>query len=456
MNRRSFLTAATLSCAAGSFAPSCSKSTGIPDKNTGPRPDVRLAGMTVEELREDYRARLFDRYLPFWDNGAFDESIGGVMCNLNDDGTLAEDEKFIWFQGRSLWVYAFLYNKFGKEARWLERAVRMRDFIVKFMYAGNGRWYERMNRDGSVREGVSKSLYGWAFIAEGLQELFVARGDEEDRRLSRETLAAMRAEYDSPAFGGVANLGGYPDDMDFTGHRAQGVQMCFLNTYRQILEMSPDPEIDALQREQREIVMTRFYNPRFGVTNEYLRHDWSRIPGYEDYMLVGHSIEVQWMMMLEAVRAGDRELFDTSKNLIRRYIEIGWDYIYEGLGATHYYVNDGPGRTREKLYGVKEGWAHTELLIALMQVYELSGEDWARLWYDRAHAYVMEHFDTPYGVWKQSLNRYGGEVDSSLKIRSRWHPMRKDNFHQPRALMLNLLSLDRMTGRRDPHPWRSA
>lgn len=444
MKRRSFFTHAATGTGAALLA-SCTSKTpeaGMPDDT--PHTPLKLAGMSIEDLRDDYRKRLFDRYLPFWDNGAFDDDIGGVMCNLNDDGTVAEDEKFIWFQGRSLWVYAYLYNNFGQDRRWLERAVKMRDFIVTYMNAGNGRWYERMNRDGSVREGVSKSLYGWAFIAEGLQELYQARGDERDLAISRETLKAMRDEYESPMFGGVANLGGYPETMDFTGHRAQGIHMCFLNILRQMLQHTDDEELKALQREQVDIIMKRFYNPEFGLTNEYLHHDWSRIQGYDDYMLVGHSIEVQWMLMLEAVRLKDSMLFESSKNLIRRYIEMGWDYVFDGLGATHFYVFDGENRTREKLYGVKEGWAHTEVLIALMHVIEYSGEEWATLWYNRAHAYIMERFDTPCGVWKQSINRYGGEVDQSLKIRSRWHPTRKDNFHQPRALMMNLLSLERM------------
>lgn len=446
MKRRTFIGSSIVSGVSGALMLSCGSEQ--PSQQTSPGSGKRLpdtlAGKTLEELREDYRHRLFDRYLPFWENGAFDEDIGGVMCSLNDDGTVADDEKFIWFQGRSLWIYAALYNNFGKDPKYLERARKMRDFCVNYMYAGNGKWYERMNRDGTVREGVSKSLFGWAFIANGLQELYRADGNEEDMKLCMETIDAMLNAYDNPGFGGIANLGGYPSGMDFTGHRAQGIHMCLLRMLSQILEHTDDPGLKALQEKQVELIMTKFYNPEYGITNEYLRHDYSRIPGYEDYMLVGHSLEVQWMIMFEAIRLKDQKLFEQSKNLIRRYLEIGWDYVFEGLGSTHFYVFDGPGRTREKLYGVKEGWAHHEILIALLHVIEYTGEDWAKIWYDRAHKYIVEKFDTECGVWKQSLNRFGGEVDSSLKIRSRWHPKRRDNFHQPRMMMLNLLSLDRM------------
>jgi len=462
MKRRAFISSTISAGMAGALSVSCGNKqpqevSSAREESHGKEallPDT-LAGMTLEELREDYRQRLFDRYLPFWDKGAYDDEIGGVMCSLNDDGSIADGEKFIWFQGRGLWVYASLYNNFGKEQRYLERAQKMREFLVKYMYAGNGTWYERLNRDGSVKEGVSKSLYGWFFIANGLQELYKATGNEEDLNLVNETIEALLKAYNNPDFGGVSNLGGYPKDMSFTGCRAQGIHMCFLRLLTQLLSHVKNPGLEKLQEEQVNLIMTKFYNPEYGITNEYLRHDYSRIPGYEDYMLVGHSIEVQWMVMFEAIRTKNRKLFDESKNLIHRYLEIGWDYIFDGLGATHFYVFDGPDRTREKLYGVKEGWAHHEILIALMHVVEFTGEQWAKDWYDKAHEYIVEKFDTECGVWKQSLNRFGGEVDHSLKIRSRWHPKRKDNFHQPRMMMLNLLSLDRMIknkGKPTPFP----
>ena len=71
---------------------------------------TKIAGMTLHQLRNDYRKRIFKEYLPFWDKGGFDKKYGGFMCELYDDGSVENDEKFIWYQGRGIWVYSYLYN----------------------------------------------------------------------------------------------------------------------------------------------------------------------------------------------------------------------------------------------------------------------------------------------------------------------------------------------------------
>ena len=98
-----------------------------------------LAGMSLAGLRDDYRRRLFEEYLPFWHKGAYDSELGGFICHLNDDGSPVDNEKNLWFQGRAVWVYSYLYNNFGGELRYLIIAEKTRDFMVAHMHAGNGK-----------------------------------------------------------------------------------------------------------------------------------------------------------------------------------------------------------------------------------------------------------------------------------------------------------------------------
>ena len=76
-----------------------------------------LGGMRLESLREDYRCRLFEQYLPFWEKGGCDRDRGGFFCELNDDGSVASDEKFLWYQGRGIWVYAFSCTAISEKTR---------------------------------------------------------------------------------------------------------------------------------------------------------------------------------------------------------------------------------------------------------------------------------------------------------------------------------------------------
>ena len=95
-------------------------------------------------------------------------------------------------------------------------------------------------------------------------------------------------------------------------------------------------------------------------------------------------------------------------------------------------------------------WSHCEVLIALLHIFEYTGEQRVKEWYERARAYTLKAFDTDYGVWRQAVDRYGRDVK-----RNGVPSNRKGNFHQPRYLMLNLLCLDRMienSGERTPFP----
>jgi mannose/cellobiose epimerase-like protein (N-acyl-D-glucosamine 2-epimerase family) len=411
-----------------------------------------IAGMTVEQLREDYRHRLFDRYLPFWDQGGYDEQLGGFMCTLNDDGTVADDEKFIWYQGRGLWVYSYLYNNLGQDPHHLEIAQKTRDFMVKYMKADEGAWVEYVHRDGRIKQGVGDDVYGWLFAANGLAEFYKAAGNDRDLEMACESIwAAMRA-YDDPNYAGVSLEESPSERVPMRGLRAQGHSMVMVRMLTQLLSHHPDPQLEGLLAQHVDLIMLKFRNPSQGITNERLLHDYSRIPGHEDHMFTGHSVETMWMVMFEAIRQGNDALFVEAKKAFRRYLELCWDYVFEGFGDGDFYVYDGPGRTREALYGVKTMWSHCELMLGLMHILEYTGERWAKQWYGRVRAYAIEAFDTDCGVWRQAVDRLGKDI-----TRNGQSAQRKGNFHQPRYMMLNLLSLDRMIankGRPTPFPGR--
>jgi mannose/cellobiose epimerase-like protein (N-acyl-D-glucosamine 2-epimerase family) len=150
--------------------------------------------MTLAQLRDDYHDRLFNQYLPFWEKGGIDRQRGGFLCELNDDGSVASGEKYIWYQGCGIWVYSFLYNEFGRDRRWLEIARQARDFMVKHLHAGGGKWNEKVGRDGTVLEGLGANVYGGLFAALGLAEYHRAAGRhaEGDARARPRRLASGR------------------------------------------------------------------------------------------------------------------------------------------------------------------------------------------------------------------------------------------------------------------------
>jgi N-acylglucosamine 2-epimerase len=421
---------------------SCSRGAILPES---------LAGMRLEALRDDYRRRLFEFYLPFWEKGGCDQQYGGFLCELNDDGTVADDEKSLWYQGRGIWVYSFLYNGFGKDPHWLDLATRAKQFMVKHMYAGEGRWNEKTRRDGTVLEGVGKSVFGDLFAAAGLVQFYAAARDPKDLELAQRTVwAAMRA-YDDPHYADIFTPLYTAVKVPPAGVRSQGHSMVLVWLLTQLLTLEEDPALAELQKSQVDFILHRFWNGEYGIANEYLRHDYSRLPETAAHMYAGHALESLWIVMQEALRIKDRALFDAAQGRIRRLLEMCWDYVFAGWGSGDYFVFASSEHSQGPDFSVKTMWAHCEVMVACMMVLEYTGEAWAKQWYERVREYTLRTMPVAeHGVWRQAVDRRGND-----KKRAGISTKRKDNFHQARMMMLNLLSLDRMIrnqGRVTPFP----
>ena len=171
MQRRAFLElagAAVAKLGMGRFASAQSPSGTRWNAPTNSEP--QLAGMTLQELRKELYEQLFQVLLPFWDEHGIDHQYGGIMCSLDYDGALLNTEKSLWFLGRAIWVYSFLYNHFGNNAQYLEVARKTKDFVFKYALQKDGWWAEVLSREGEVLRPFSGDTEGLYHLAEGLQE----------------------------------------------------------------------------------------------------------------------------------------------------------------------------------------------------------------------------------------------------------------------------------------------
>ena len=64
----------------------------------------------------------FPGYLPFHERFVNDKQFGGFLCSVRPTGELVSDEKRVWFEGRGIWVYSFLYNHLAREQKYLDTA----------------------------------------------------------------------------------------------------------------------------------------------------------------------------------------------------------------------------------------------------------------------------------------------------------------------------------------------
>ncbi len=440
MNRRMFLGTTALGAAQGAKG-------GQQDRPAGPsgcpQDGIRLVGMSLKELRQRWDDELFQNLLPFWDRHGVDHEKGGIVCALDYDGSRANSEKQLWFQGRAIWVYSFLYTHFGKDAGHLEIARKTKNFVLAHAPQPDGWWAEVLADDGRVLRPFRGDIYGMYFVAEGLQEYAWASGDDEARQTAAGLVKKLYRYIQQPGFRFMGT--GEP------GVGAQGLWMVTLRIATQMLGRWEDTELEGIAGECVGAIIEKHYNPEIMLNNEMLRFDFSRPEEEKNKSLPGHSIETLWMVMDEAVRTDDEQLWRLCAERIERHIEVGWDRVYGGLvqwvnvdrGDYEWPVERPVGTDFEfrfvgEYHYMKPLWALHEILVATMKVLERTGATWAARYFTMAQDVIDEKF---------SRKRYGQPgymLFGDRRMTPQAQVARQDNYHPPRQLMLNFLAMERM------------
>jgi len=399
-----------------------------------------LAGHSLHELRDQLRRDLFDDFLPFIDKYVVDHQYGGFMCDTDFDGTRTDDKKFDWFEGRGVWVYSFLYRHLASEPKYLEIARRSLDFILKSEPPGEVLWAKQFTRDGKPLTGPDSEIYGDLFIAEGLTAYAAATGEASHLDHAKRLLQKCLRIYDRPDYNpaiGRTYLG--PDAPLFPGARIQGAWMVLIRLATQMLEQRPDSEIEAVADRCLEALIRDHYNPEFDLNNELLNHDLSRPANlYAQLVYPGHTVEVSWMLLEEAVRRKDKSLFQTAAKRLRRHIEVAKDRVYGGI---FHNLKD----VEQNIFTMgKVLWAQEEVLTGMLLVIEHSGDQWEKDVFAEMYDYVRSKY--PLQAHGSPLWMYQGDrrvtFDAFTKL-----PKRVENYHHPRHLMMSLLAIERMIQR---------
>lgn len=78
-----------------------------------------MNGIDFSQMSKQYMDELLYSVLPFWLDNSQDTKFGGYFSCLNRDGSVYDKDKFVWLQGREVWMFSMLYNKLMKNEEWL-------------------------------------------------------------------------------------------------------------------------------------------------------------------------------------------------------------------------------------------------------------------------------------------------------------------------------------------------
>ena len=390
------------------------------------------------ELAAFYRSHLLDDVMPFWEVRTQDTEYGGYLHCFDRKGTLTDADKYMWCQGRQLWMFSALYNQVEKRDKWLDLAKHGRDFIVEHGYLGSGRWCYCLSREGSVTA-PDRSLFTDAFVVSGLAEYALAAGSDVDKDLIETTFSQMAVNFLDPSFNEYHHF-----DLD-TRNKWHSPNMIMLNVAEIVEPLIGSGQTDNLKTECLAQILNVFAKDNRRALFEALAGDGSIDESDQGRRIIpGHILESMWFCIESAEKIGDPASAERAIQVSEWGYEKGYDREYGGI---YNQLDDSGGKPDgvQERFGMtwddKIWWVQSEALYTLLLAAEKSKNQEADcVWLDRfldLHEWCRRHFhDAEYGEWYAVLNRDGSPKNTD---KGNWI---KSAFHIPRALMKILLLLE--------------
>ncbi len=373
------------------------------------------------EFQTLYKSELLENVVPFWLSKSQDNKFGGYFTCLDRQGNVYDTDKFIWLQGRQVWLFSMLYNKVEKRQEWLNCAIQGAEFLKKHGHDGNYNWYFSLSREGKPLV-EPYNIFSYTFAAMGFGQLSLATGNQEYAEIAKRTFEIILAKQENPkgkwnkAYSGTRNL------------KSFSLPMILSNLTLEIEHLLDYEAVERIMEECIHEVMEVFLRPELGgIVVEHLNQDGTLSDTFDGRLInPGHGIEAMWFIMDLAVRLKRPELIDKAVRTTLKTIDYSWDKKYGGI----FYFMDRKGHPPQQLeWDQKLWWVHMETLISLLKGYKLTGSMECWKWFEKVHDYTWKHFKDPsHPEWWGYLNRQG-EVLLDLKG-GKW----KGCFHVPRGL----------------------
>ncbi len=373
-------------------------------------------------LASQYGKELRENCLPFWLEHSQDREFGGYFSCLDRHGDVYDTDKFIWLQGREVWMFAMLYNQLERRHEWLECALHGGEFLKKYGHDGNYNFYFSVTREG--RPLVQPyNIFSNTFACMAFAQLAKATGNDEYAYMSKRTFDRILARYDNPK--GVWEKG-FPGTRPLKGF---ALPMILCNMALEIEDIMDDRSLlDRTIEDCLHEILDVFYKPEIGVMVENVSAETGEMVDCFEGRVVnpGHNLEALWFLMDLGIRLKDKSLIEKAVKISLDVIEYGWDKEYGGI----FYFLDREGHPQQQLeWDQKLWWVHIESAIAMLKGWSLTGNETCLQWFMKLHDYLWTNFkDAEYPEWYGYLNRRG-EVLLPLKG-GKW----KGCFHVPRGL----------------------
>lgn len=391
--------------------------------------------MDRAKLANTYRDALLSDVIPFWLRHGLDHEQGGFLTALDRDGTVIDDDKSIWFQGRAAWMFATLFNTVEPNPQWLAAAQSAVGFLRRHGASPDGKLYFTTTRDGRPLR-MRRYVYSEAFAVIANAALARAAGDSQ----AAADAVTFFESYLTYSF--EPNRMPAKVDQKTRPTMSIGPLMIAIATAQEIRENLEDVSANgrtcsawidwAIEQIERY-----FLKPEYEALMEVVASNGEIVDHFDGRQLnPGHALECAWFILHEGKRREDRRLIELGLTILDWMWKRGWDEEYGGL----FYFCDLRGLPiQEYWHDMKFWWPHCEAIIATLLAWTITGNEKYAAWHGQVHEWSFRHFpDAQFGEWYGYLHR-DGRISTQLKGN-----MWKGPFHLPRMQWYCWQLLDRL------------
>lgn len=398
----------------------------------------------AKKLRNFYKEHLLDNVVPFWMNSdLLDKENGGYITSVDRFGKSYNDDKSVWFQGRCLWTFSTLCERYGVREEWKKAAEIGKEFLEKYCFDSDGRMYFTVTKEGKPLR-KRRYMFSESFFVVGMAQYGKTFGDNDALKKAEDCFELMMQMYKDPLSDPFKIT---PKSYSETrNERSAAVPMVLISSAQLLRRCDPDRQdyYNDICKSITDDIMKYHYHPELKCSLEnVLSVDGSHVDNPSGRTInPGHSCENAWFLMCQAIYNNDDKLLKNALSIFDFAFERGWD---KGYGGMLYFV-DLDNRPCEQLeWDMKLWWVHNEVLIASLMAYALTNDEkyWER--FKLVHEYSFSHFaDKEYGEWYGYLHRDG--TVSHTQKGSLW----KGPYHLPRCLMFCEELLDNIANNQKP------
>ena len=372
----------------------------------------------LQTLAQFYKNQLLNDTVPFWFPRSIDTEYGGYLFMRDQDGSLIDDDKAVWIQGRAAWLLSTLYNTIEQKQEWLTAAKSGIDFLNQHCFDTDDQMFFHVTREGKP---IRKRRY---FFSETIAVI----ANAAYAKASGDKNAAEKARY---LFGKCIDYATKPGLLTskFTDTRPSkgiGVPMIMINTAQQLRETIGDPRCDEWIDQWITEIERDFVKDDIRCVMEQVAPDGSIIDHIDGRTLnPGHAMEGAWFILFEArYRNNDPRLIALGCKMLDYMWERGWD---KEQGGILYFRDVYNKPVQEYWQDMKFWWPHNEVIIATLMAYLITGNKKYAEWHKMVHDYAYSHFhDKQNGEWFGYLHR-----DGSIAQTAKGN-LFKGPFHLPR------------------------